>query len=259
MSLVRKEVTLPSCIVANGQSKCFKHLEHVACNIDNTHFSDAVLYLTVNHTYVMQGLIGFIASPGTRDKAGGRTRMAMFRDHSITHVKHLSKKVKSDHRVQPKTEKRRVVPLAEVVNFSKKTTVVCWDDHSKTQVSCAEGDELNPRVAFLYAFFEKATGKTKRSVSKYLDAVADRHSKSLKVDARKAAKETVLQEKRDAQKAEALVALESMVIEFRVAKEVKFASRIKEVLESFGMSLPDTVETATETADEPTSETEPTS
>lgn len=42
-----------------------------------------------------------------------------------------------------------------VFNKSKKTTVIIWDDGTKTKVRASEGDEYNEMFGFLMAYYQK--------------------------------------------------------------------------------------------------------
>ena len=57
------------------------------------------------------------------------------------------------------------------MTFNNPATVVLWADSSKTVVKSTDNDEYNPRIGFLYAYFEKHSGLSKTQCGKFLDAV----------------------------------------------------------------------------------------
>ena len=64
--------------------------------------------------------------------------------------------------------------IKDVAFYDRKTTVVWWDDGSKTVSVCDDSDEFDKQTGFLMAVLNRYIGgKTKSSILNHLDAFKD--------------------------------------------------------------------------------------
>lgn len=61
---------------------------------------------------------------------------------------------------------RILMPKSYIIN--KDATILFWSDGEKTIVKRCNGDEFNPRLGFLTAYFQHLCGMSKNKANKYL-------------------------------------------------------------------------------------------
>lgn len=76
----------------------------------------------------------------------------------------------------PKFERKNELPKKAYFNKKKKTTVLLWEDNSKTIVKTHD-EKYDRRTGFLIAYFQKNCGLSKNKSNKYLEKIIEEGKK----------------------------------------------------------------------------------
>ena len=65
------------------------------------------------------------------------------------------------------------LPKKYIINKKKKTTVLLWEDDTKTIVKVSKNDKYDKKLGFLTAYFQKHSGLSRNKANKYLDELEE--------------------------------------------------------------------------------------